>query len=156
MTALRGLLMVAVAILASCDHLPSASYSGFVGIDDGGIPRDWVFAFDTAQDSTRSVAGVHDVIIAVRYSPECRAESITLDIGEMSPGMTEPDSMKVTIPLFSESGRPLGKGVYGIYEVTDTIHRRSRIQEGYVMTVSSPAPAEATEGVKAIGMILSR
>lgn len=69
---------------------------------------------------------------------------------------TAPDSARLTIPLLSKGGHPVGNGNLGIYETADTVARAIRIPEGFVVSLSSPLPSEQTAGIIDIGIKLSR
>ena len=124
---MRRLIPVA-AILAlavvSCDYLPAIDYSSFADIPTQGMPADWQYDFSvTSKDSADVLSGIHDVVLVVRYTDDCHSTSITLNIEEISFNHHDPDSVSIEIPFFSEKGKPLGSGVYGIYEVADTLHK---------------------------------
>lgn len=142
-------------LMPGCSYINTADYSGFISIGPEGMPQGWEFEFSpTAADSTLSLTPLYDVVVAVRYTNNCPSQSVILNIEEYSLIRETPDSLTIELPLFSSDGIPLGKSRYGINEVTDTIHRGYRIEEGYTLSMSSPLPRAATAGVQAVGLIL--
>ncbi len=149
--------LLLLSVAGGCRHIDSVGYSNFVTFDKEGIPQGWEFDFSPMErDSAALISTPHDAVVVVRYTNTCPSRSIILDIEELSLVSDKPDSLRVEIPLFDKEGIPLGRGNFGIFEVTDTIHRNMKVPEGYVISVSSPLPTNLTEGVNAIGLILSR
>lgn len=132
-------------------------YSSFIDISGDGIPenRAYVF-FPVPADSLSSGIVDYDVILVVRYNSSAKAGSIILDVEELSLRDENPDTIRVSIPLFDDNDEPVGKGNYSIYEAADTLRHGIRIQDGYLLSVSTPLPREETIGIRSIGIILSR
>lgn len=144
-------------ILSACDRLPEVNYSGFADIPSEGMPEGWSYQFcPTEKDSLPLIQENHNAVIVVRYSAQCPSKSIFLNLEENSFSHSSPDSLSVEIPLFSKNGKPLGKGVYGVFEISDTIHRDFKVPDGYQLTVSSPVPSEHTKGIKAVGLVITK
>lgn len=153
---LFGALLSITIACGSCTKDSSAAYSQFVHIAETGIPEGWEYEFNPLPtDSTLLPDTSFDEIIVVRYTNSFSSKSVILNIEEVSLEHERPDSLEIKLSLFSNKGRPLGKGNYGIYEVSDTIRKGIKIPEGYSVSVSSPLPGESTVGIKAIGIILS-
>ena len=132
-------------------------YSEFAPIDDSGIPQNWEYTFTPVPfDSAEIEEGRFDLIAVVRYSNSCASKSVILDVESLSLEHSQPDSARVTIPLFSPDGEPLGRGNWGILEITDTLSKGISIPEGYVVSLSSPLDEKATKGILDIGLKLSR
>lgn len=154
-------LLVSLPVLAlammSCNRLPVADYSEFIDIPPSGIPQNRCYDFaTTASDSAEVISGRHDAVIAVRYTGRCPSRSIILNIEEFSLSHECPDTIRLELQLFDEKGNPEGKGAYGIYEITDTLHKGIAIPDGYILSFSSPLPDKKTAGIKSIGLILNR
>lgn len=144
-------------IMAACSFLPSVFFSRFVSIGPDGMPTDWQYVFSPTDslDSAALSSNV-DVILALRYSPDCKVRHITLSVEEISLESEQPDTVEVSFDLFSSKGRPLGRGVYGIYEITDTIRRDAPLPQGYVISVSSRLPRGVTAGIKQLGVVVAQ
>lgn len=163
MKALQYAAIVLAVAACSCDRIPAASewlpqaeYSKFADIPESGIPRNWEYVFcATESDSAALLKGSHNAVVVVRYTYSCPSQSIVLNLEEMSFSHTKPDSLTVRIPLFSKSGKPLGKGTYGIFEISDTIHKDFAVPDGYTVSVSSPVPDEKTVGIKSVGIVIN-
>lgn len=150
-------LLVMASVMISCDHFPAVDYSEFVDIPPSGIPRDREYDFAaTASDSAEVISGRHDAFIAVRYTCKCPSRSIILNLEEMSLSHERPDTIRLELQLFDGNGNPEGKGAYGIYEITDTLHKGITVPDGYTLSFSSPLPDNKTVGIKSIGLILKR
>lgn len=152
-----ALLPALLPTLLSCSRLPVADFSEFVDFPPSGIPqnREYDF-FVTAADSADVVSGRHNALLVVRYSAKCPSRSIILNIEELSLSHCRPDTTKLELQLFDNDGLPLGKGAYGIYEITDTLHKGIVIPDGYTLSFSSPLPDGKTAGVKSIGLVVKR
>lgn len=146
-----------LSLPSGCENLDKIDYSDFADIPQSGIPQYWKYDFVTTEkDSAQTISGVHDAVIAVRYTNECKSRSVFLDIEEYENGNDTSDTLRIEIPLFDDAGKALGKGIYGIYEVSDTIRRNFKVNDGYIMSVSTPMKESSTAGIKSIGFILSR
>lgn len=151
------LFALCLVIPSACDYIPETDYSSFADIPESGMPQNWEYDFPaTEKDSSSVITGRHDVVIVVRYTDECPSSSILLNIEELSLAHEVPDSTTVRVQLFSDKGKPLGNGVYGIFETTDTIHHNVVIPDGYTLSVSSPHRQEETKGIKSVGLVLPR
>ncbi len=149
------LLAAMIIVLPGCSQIKTADYSGFTNIGNEGMPTNWVYELSPfSPDSTLTLPGVYDVVIAVRYTNNCPSQSVIFNIEQFSLAHEQPDSARIEIPLFDKEGVALGKTRYGINEMTDTIRRGYRIPEGYTLSLSSPLPTEATAGIKAVGLVL--
>lgn len=146
---------VMMVTLAACVYLPTVHYSQFVSIPAEGMPKDWQFTFSPA-DSIDSIARQIpvNVIVAVRYAGRCRARNIVLNVEEMALDFEHPDSSAISLQLFTDDGRPLGRGVYGVYEISDTLRRNFIIPEGYFISISSPLPTDMTRGINDLGIVV--
>lgn len=140
----------------SCDRLPSVRYSDFAVFPESGIPQNWQFDFNTAaNDSSSFSPGKYNAVIVVRYTPECPSQSLILNLEEISLSHEAPDSTTFEIRLFDKEGKPLGKGAYGLYEISDTLHRGFSVPDGYILSFHSPLPEEKTVGIKAVGLVIN-
>lgn len=141
----------------ACEYIPATDYSSFADMPETGMPAKWEFEFPvTEKDSANVLTGRHDAVLVVRYTDRCPSRSIILNIEEISFSHTHPDSTTIEIPLFSNDGKPYGTGVYGVYEVSDTLHKRIIIPDGYTISVSTPLSSSSTIGIKAIGVVIPR
>lgn len=144
-------------IMSSCLENSGVEFSSFVDIPESGIPSGWEYEFSPVPTDSCNVDSIpYDVMIVVRYSASAKPREITFNLEEISFGMECPDSTKLTIPLFDKEDRPIGNGIYSIYETTDTLHRSIKIPEGYSISVGSNIPQEETEGIHAIVIVMSR
>lgn len=149
------LVMACAALsMAACSRLPSVTYSRFERIGPDGMAPGWQYTFSPADslDSTHMSTPV-DIILAVRYSASCRLSSLPIVVTEDCLNCGSPDTLALDIPLFSPSGNPLGRGVYGIFEATDTLHAALPIPPGYTLSVSSALPQGYSAGIKEIGIV---
>lgn len=158
---LHGWILFSLPLIAcgitSCGKLTPVVYSEFVNIGDKGIPQYWDYTFSPVPfDSTELELGHYDVILIVRYSNKCVSRSVIFDIESFSITQSHPDSTRVEIPLFKTDGVPVGKGNFGVFEITDTLSRDIKLPEGYVISISTPIPEEETKGIIDIGIKLSR
>ena len=144
-------------VMNACGKFSPVVYSEFADIDGDGIPQNWEYTFcPVPADSSELATGRFDMIIVVRYSNRCASKSVILDVESLSLEHSEPDSARVTIPLFSAEGTPLGKGNWGILEIADTLAKGISIPEGFVVSMSSPLDEKDTEGILDIGIKLAR
>lgn len=144
-------------VMTACGKISSVVYSEFADIEGDGIPQNWEYTFSPVPfDSAEIATGRFDLIAVVRYSNTCASKSVILDVESLSLEHSQPDSARVTIPLFTPDGTPTGKGNWGILEITDTLSRGISIPEGFVVSLSSPLDADATKGILDIGLKLSR
>lgn len=149
--------ILCLLILSACGKDTPVVYSEFVTIGEKGIPLDWEYTFSPVPyDSAELATGRFDVIVLVRYSNRCVSKNVILDAESLSLEHTQPDSLRLNIPLFDPNGNPLGTGNLGVYEIADTIATGMRIPEGYVISLSSPVSSEETKGVLDIGIKLTR
>ena len=154
-------LMMAASIVAACilmmpgcSQINVADYSGFTNIPPDGMPTNWEYEFSPQTfDSTISLPGSYDVVIAVRYTNRCPSRSVIFNIEELSLIHEIPDSATVEIPLFDEEGNPLGQSRYGVNETVYTLRKNYKLPEGYILSLSSPLPEEATVGIKSVGLL---
>lgn len=145
------------AMLSSCLQNRGIEYSSFVDIGSGGIPSGWEFEFNPVPADSASIGHtLFDIILVVRYSAACRPRDLPLNLEFISLAGETPDSLALRIPLFNDDNEPLGKGIYSIYETSDTILRNVAIPEGYTISLSSPVETNQTEGIMAIGIVASR
>lgn len=152
----RAVLICGIVAATSCVEIPEAHFSRFADIPEEGVPQGWEFVFNpTESDSAGVISGPHDIVVATRYTKECPSRSIILRIEEFSLAHTTPDTATVEIPLFDDEGNPLGRGIYGIYEISDTIRKGITVADGYSVALSSPLPAEETRGIKALGIVVA-
>ncbi len=152
---LSSVMAVSSLLLSSCvfSDLPSVSVVQDFG--EEGIPPGIVFDLSTSpQDSAALSDRLCDIILTLRYTKNCRSREVIFNIEQNSLSHTKPDSSQVTFHLFSPSGRALGKGSYGVFEVSDTIRKGYKVPDGYVVSATSPLPQSATEGVKSLGLII--
>lgn len=140
-------------LLTSCSGLSHVDYSEFENFSPEGIPQGWVAEFNPYPlDSVMAGKNLYDVILTVRYNGRCSSREIILDLEETSLEKMTPDSLRLSLPLFSEAGKSLGKGNLGLYELTDTIRRAIHIPEGYTVAVTTPLSSEQTVGINAVGV----
>jgi len=153
--AILGILLAVFA--TACHNISRIDYSSFVEFPEEGMPQSWEFDFNpTASDSAMVISGHHDIVVVTRYTKACTSRSIILNIEEISFSRAKPDTFSLEIKLFSNEGVPLGKGIYGVYEIADTIRRNVSVDNGYSISLSSPLPREKTVGIKALGIVLPR
>lgn len=145
------------AFLMGCDRFSDAEFTDFVDIGPSGIPEGWNYEFaPSLSDTTKNFTGSYNVVIAVRYSKLCPSKSVIFNIEEISLQHDAPESQMREMTLFDEEGIPVGKGNYGVYEVTDTLRHGYSLPERYSLSISSMLPDSSTIGIKSIGFILNR
>ncbi|MDE6754262.1 MAG: gliding motility lipoprotein GldH [Muribaculaceae bacterium] len=143
-------------LICGCANITPVEYSEFDYFGREGIPSGWMRDFSPVPaDSANFNRRMYDVILTVRYNSRCSSRNIILDIEEFSLSNSEPDSLRIDMPLFYPDGRPLGIGNLGLYEISDTLRRDIPIQEGYTISVSTPLSSKETSGINAIGIRLS-
>ena len=157
----RGWIVFSITALSfitvSCLENAGVEYSTFVQTGEAGIPEGWEYEFSPVPADSASIGSVpYDLILVVRYGSSCKLKELPLNLEEFSLSHEKPDSLKVNIGLFDNNDEPIGRGNYSIYETSDTLRRGVIIPEGYTISVSSPLRDNETEGIHAIGIILSR
>lgn len=144
-------------ILTGCTELTPMEYSQFENFDSSGIPQGWVGEYNPfPADSLNIGKGVYDVVMTVRFNTRARSRNLIVDVEQFSLSMPEPSSQREEIILFSNEGKPLGKGNLALYEINDTIRRGVRVDEGYTVTLTTPLSPAETAGINAIGVSLVR
>ncbi|MDE6298116.1 MAG: gliding motility lipoprotein GldH, partial [Muribaculaceae bacterium] len=139
----------------SCSGLSHVDYSEFDNFSPEGIPPGWVAEFNPyPHDSLLAGSNLYDVVVMVRYNGRCSSREVIIDLEETSLDKMTPDSLRISMPLFNQGGKSLGKGNLGLYELTDTIRRGFHIPEGYTVAVTTPLSSEQTVGINAIGVKL--
>lgn len=145
-----------LSLLTACSGHDVVCFSHFYEFTPDGIPTDFEYLFsplcpDTAVTAARPV----DKVLVVRYNINCRSKSIILNFEETSLVGDSISSFSKEVRLFDDTGHPLGRGNYGIFELSDTLSRDITLPPGYTLTVSSPLPKKSTSGVEAIGLVIS-
>ena len=144
-----------IVMMPGCSYINMADYSGFTNIPPEGMPTGWEYEFSPeASDSTISLKGRYDLAIAVRYTNHCPSASVIFNIEELSLVHEKPDSTVVEIPLFDIEGQAIGQSRFGVNETLYILRKGFTPPEGYVLSLSSPLPSEATTGIKAVGIVL--
>lgn len=148
-------IVIGVLFLSSCTLKELPVVSVVQDFDNNGIPQGVVFDLSTTSEDSASLAlRPYDVILTLRYTNRCHSRDVIFNIEQNSLGHTQPDSSQVVFHLFSPTGHPLGKGNYGVYELSDTIRRNYHVPDGYVVSVQSPLQESATVGIKSFGLII--
>lgn len=148
-------IFVGVLFLSSCTLTELPLVSVVQDFGDDGIPQGVVFDLTTtAEDSASLSLSPNDVILTLRYTNRCHSRDVIFNIEQNSLRHTQPDSSQVVFHLFSTEGHPLGKGNYGVYELSDTIRKNFNVPDGYVVSVQSMLPESATTGIKSLGLII--
>lgn len=144
-------------LCSSCLQNAGVEYSCFAATGETGISENWEYEFSPIPADSASIGKIpYDLILVVRYSSTTESKDVMFDIEEFSLQQDSPDTTSVKVSLFNEENKPLGKGNFSIYEITDTLRHGMKIPEGYTISVSSPLPQEETRGINAIGIVLSR
>lgn len=141
---------------SACGRLGGVEYSGFEDIGPEGWQPERCLEFSPwPLDSLRAVNTRYDVILCVRYSGRCRLKALPVEIETVSLQGSKPDTLQLSVPLYSAFGVRQGKGPYDVYEIMDTIARDFRLPQGYTVTLSNPLDAVSTRGITNLGIILS-
>lgn len=140
------------------------------------MPQNWayIFAPDAPFDSQNAaytssqksrqdsiaIAKLHSgnnsaAVLVVRYTKQCPVRQLVVDIEEACLESQDTSANRTVIDLFDINGTPLGKGAYGVYEVSDTIHENWKMPQGYSLAVLSTLPRQSTKGIKAVGLVIS-
>lgn len=143
--------------LMGCQRISPVRYAEFGNLPFEGLTPSQALEFKPfSTDSAEMLTERFDVVLVVRYTSRCPSRSIILDVEEISLEREIPDTTRVTVPLFDDRGKPLGRGNYGVFEVADTLKKGVRIPDGYTVSLSTPLSPSSTKGVDALGIILSR
>lgn len=154
MASLSGVAIFLLSSLA-CSRIEKVEYSRFYDFGRRGWDPVECLEFNPwPADSVMHPGDKFDIILCVRYSGKCRLRELPLRIEQVSLSQA-PDTLSLSIPLFTSSGARRGKGPYTVYEITDTIVRSVSLSEGYTLTLFNPLDARATAGITNIGLILS-
>ena len=154
------ILLFLFLLTGSCGRLDRVEYSDFRDIEaEGWDPLRYLEFFPWPVDSTRAAYASYDLILYVRYTGRCTLRQLPLLVESESLagiGSEKPDTLHVNVELYTAGGNKKGKGPYTIYEVLDTLARDIRVTPGYTVTISNLLDAGSTQGVRSVGLILSR
>lgn len=115
----------------------------------------WCAVFDPLESDT-SWAGAEDadILLVVRYNLGCSAREALLDVEYASPQFDTIQSQSARLTLFNADGRPAGNGVYGLYELTDTLMAGTDVPKYWTLTLSTPLTAAGNRGLKSVGVVI--
>lgn len=141
--------------VAGCGDIQKVRYSCFYSLPESGWNPEMSLEYTPwPTDSILNEGDRFDVVVCVRYSRDARPQGLDMTLSSFTLADEKPDTVPLSFTLFSPAGKPLGKGGYGVYEVTDTVARGIALSEGYNITLLSRADAASTAGVSDIGVIL--
>ena len=144
-------------IMSSCLENSGVEFSSFMDIPESGIPSGWEYEFSPVPTDSCNVDSIpYDVMIVVRYSASAKPREITFNLEEIQFRHGMSDSTKLTIPCLIRR-TDLSAMAYIPSMRPPTLFIRSiKIPEGYSISVGSNIPQEETEGIHAIGIVMSR
>ncbi|MDE5877050.1 MAG: gliding motility lipoprotein GldH [Muribaculaceae bacterium] len=142
---------------SACTRLSPVEWSEFASVDPAGWSPMMSAEFTPLPpDSVYPWPGVYDVVVCLRYKADAPQSVLTLTISEECDTSDVPSTRMQEIYLFNELHKPMGRGSYAVYEVTDTLHRRFSPPPGYTVTCSLPEGSPSPRGVIDIGLLLRR
>lgn len=162
MASLAGvaIFFVMLFIAGSCGRLDKVEYSDYRDFGpQGWDPARYLEFTPWPADSSRAAYAHYDLLLYVRYSDKCGLQSLPVVVETVSLsgiGSERPDTLMVSVPLYSSTGERKGKGSYTVFEVLDTLRKDISVVPGYRVTISNPLDAPSTRGLVNIGLILSR
>lgn len=142
---------------SGCTGLSPVEWSEFASVDPAGWSPMMSAEFTPLPpDSVYPWPGLYDVVVCLRYKADAPQSVLTLIISEECDTSDVPHSQMNEICLFNDLHKPVGRGSYAVYEVTDTLHRKFSPPPGYTVTCSLPEGSPAPRGVIDIGLLLRR
>lgn len=104
-------------------------------------------------DTLPRLHGRYRAILSLRYLDDCNAASLRLVVESAS---LERDihTDTITVPLFSADGRPLGKGRFGLNEVSVTFPEPYEVTSGSILTVTPVEYSTPVTGLQYVTLIL--
>lgn len=147
--------LLMLVMVAGCTR-PSAGWSGFASTDpEGWNPLRSYELTPVPPDSAPRWTGLWDVVLCVRYLPSAPCDALTLTVTEENAAADTLASRDIRFTLFGADGRREGRGLYGVYEICDTLRTGFTPPEGYTVTWSVPPGAAAPHGITDVGVIIS-
>lgn len=142
---------------SGCTRLSPVEWSEFASIDPAGWSPMMSAEFTPMPpDSVYPWPGIYDVVVCLRYKADAPQSTLSIMISEECDTSNVPYNRMYEINLFNESHKPIGRGSYAVYEVTDTLHRKFSPPPGYTVTCSLPEGSPSPRGVIDIGLLLRR
>lgn len=140
-----------------CTRLSPVEWSEFASVEPAGWSPMMSAEFTPLPpDSVYPWPGHYDVVVCLRYKADAPQSMLTLMITEECDTSSVPQTQMHELYLFTESRKPLGRGSYAVYEVTDTLHREFSPPPGYTVTCSLPEGSPSPRGIIDIGVLLRR
>lgn len=147
------LTLIAAALQHACSEADRTAWSRFADVP----PKGWnsldgreFFPFDY---DTVPPAGRYDLALCIRHNGDIPYRVVWLEVEQADQtGVFATDTVAMTVA--DKTGHFLGKGSYGLYEVTDTIARGVPSRRGWMVAVRQLNDTAALAGVNNIGVIL--
>lgn len=151
----RCILLAVILSIAGCGRVDDLAYSEYVSIPGTGWDPSDILGFSPLpSDSTLLSDKRYNLILNIRYNPECRAKELPVVISEESEE-GEISSETLSIPLHDDNGESLGKKGLVLYELSYTLSTDFRVPDGYWVEIASMCPREYTKGITDIGLSLT-
>lgn len=147
---------IMIIILAACDLNEHVAWSHFEKIDsDGWDPADRIEFIAQPADSLAALKEQYAGKMIIRYSGRRAIAPFHVVVEtENDNGPISCDT--ILVRLFKDSGHPVGKGNYGVYETEYSITPSQRISDGYSVTLYPLARKESTMGLLNAGVIFTK
>lgn len=145
------LIFVMTAFLISCDNRPEGVWSDHAGTPEDGWHSDQHLVFQPDSMITEDHK-CDRLLLFIRYNQDTNLLSIPLSVTVESDGSSQCDT--ITIPLFNEDNKPVGRGNWKIFTVTDTLILISPITPGTEISISPIETDPVAKGIMNIGVTL--
>lgn len=144
-----------IPVAVGCRRVDSTVYSRYERIpEEGWDPAEYITFMPYPADSLLNPSDRFNVYLHVRYNTSKASGPLKMILlTEDDEGLSRSDTL--SIPLFSPSGRPLGKGSRLLYETTLPVAHDIPITPGLLVTMKSISPAARSAGILNVGLSLS-
>ena len=138
-------------IFIGCKKDVSPTKSDFYDFNEGGMTPDMEYVFVPSEELTKeSIDHNYCVNLIVRYLDSCSISALPLNIES---NFNDTDSICIVnmeIPLFSENGVPIGKGNFGLFDISIPLFNDVKVSD--ISFISISTPEKHTQGIISIGV----
>ncbi|MCM1291705.1 MAG: gliding motility lipoprotein GldH [Prevotella sp.] len=130
-------------------------YSQFADIPSSGWPQSLEIPFNPIPNDSILDQYSHDLILIIRHNDSMPFDTIWIAVNESSFGTTI-HSDTIPIKLSQPSGKWIGAGSHGLYEIKQPLHAFKKLPAGYEISLSHAMNKDPLTGIKNIGLIIRR
>lgn len=126
-------------------------YSNFIEFGNQGMMRNTqydFFPFDSIDVDT--INKLFDFNLEVRFNERCRIQSLPLLLEYRIKANEDIMEKNISLILFTPSGKPVGSGSYGLYEVSVPLLDSIAYSDAFFISVSTPE--NNTDGIISLGV----